>query len=293
MKYFKLLVLILLTSCSGQRPDNKKLADCYKLKVLTRLKHAAQPGEWRETYKELHESLNAYLAKQPPKTTEKRSKLYVVRLGTFDKKGNQILEDTKAYLSTFYQIQVSELPPVPTSDIPAIYTRKKSFGLQFKTSIILDSLLPSLMPDSAFALIAFSLYDLYPDDNWNFVFGQASLKNCVGVWSMARLGNYNLNDSLYKLCRRRTMNVAVHETGHIFGMKHCVQNECCMNGSNSLGESDKQPTWLCWECLAKVCMNRNIYPLKHISGLLRFHNHVTQDKKQIAYYSSALQLLKQ
>jgi archaemetzincin len=110
---------------------------------------------------------------------------------------------------------------------------------------------------------------------------------------MARLDDYNLNDSLYKRCRQRTMNVAVHETGHIFGIKHCVQNECCMNGSNSLSESDRQPTWLCWECLAKVCLNRNTYPVNHISELLAFHTHVTQDKKQIEYYSTALRLLKQ
>jgi archaemetzincin len=293
MRYFKLLILILLTSCSDQRTDNAILSDCHKLKALTHLKQAAQPGEWRSTYAEVQEPLNTYWAKHPPTATNKRSKLYVVQLGTFDKKGKQILEDTKGYLEAFYQIQVAELPPIPVSAIPEMYTRRNSFGLQFKTSVILDSLLPSLMPDSAFALIGFSLYDLYPDNSWNFVFGQASLKNCVGIWSMARLGNYNLNDSLYILCRQRTMNVAVHETGHIFGIKHCVQNECCMNGSNSLSESDKQPTWLCWECLAKVCMNRNIHPKKHIAGLLAFHNRVTKDKTQTTFYNTALHLLKQ
>lgn len=253
-------------------------------------KHPVRPGEWRERYTEVHEPFEAYIRRAPTAATAQRSILYVVQLGAFDTTGKKILEQAKIYLHDFYQIEVKELPALDLTAIPRSYTRINTFGLQIKTSVLLDSLLPALLPADAFALIAFSLRDLYPEDDWNFVFGQASLNRRVGVWSLARLGDYNQNDSLYRKCLLRTLHVAIHETGHMFGIQHCVQNECCMNGSNSLAESDQQVPWLCWECLAKVCWNRHITPAAHLSALLQFHNS-QRDSNQIRYYSQALRLL--
>ena len=56
---------------------------------------------------------------------------------------------------------------------------------QFLTSDILD-LLRARLPDDAFALLGITMVDLYPDPNWSFVFGQASLRDRVGVYSFAR-----------------------------------------------------------------------------------------------------------
>lgn len=293
MRYCLLCLLILFTACSDPLAKNPILSEAYKLKKMSVPKHPVKTGEWRERYTEVHEPLQAYLNKNPPRPSIQKSKLYVVQLGTFDATGKQIFDDTKNYLKAFFQIEVAELSPLNINAIPNIQTRQNSFGLQLNTHTIIDSLLPAIMPEDAFAVIAFSLYDLYPDEGWNFVFGQASLERRVGVWSMARLGDYHVNDSLYALCRQRTMNVAAHETGHIIGIKHCVKYECCMNGSISLSESDQQPAWLCWECLAKVCLNRQVHPEVHINDLLHFHKRISHNKKQIEHYTSALALLKQ
>lgn len=287
------LFLCLLSCTNRQQPVTTIVSRCYKLKDITQTKHAAQPGEWRDSYTEVHEPLQAYLRREPTAATAQRHTLYVVQLGTFDEKGKQILHAAKAYLQAFYQIPVAELPPVSIKTIPAIYTRQNTYGLQLQTVPVLDSLLPSLLPGDAFALIAFATCDLYPDENWNFVFGQASLERRVGVWSLARLGDYNKDSHMFNICLRRTIHVAAHETGHMFGIRHCVQNECCMNGSNSLAESDGQPLWLCWECLAKVCYNRRIYPETQVQSLLDFHKKFTHDKEALQYYSKAAQLLKQ
>lgn len=217
----------------------------------------------------------------------------MVQLGAFDSGAVAILNRTKAYLQAFFQIPVTELPAIDIKAIAPQYFRTNTFGPQIKTRVLLDSLLPALLPDSAFALIAFSLYDLYPADDWNFVFGQASLNRRVGVWSLSRLGDYNLNANTYRQCLKRTLHVAAHETGHMFGITHCVENECCMNGSNSLAEGDSQPLWLCWECLAKVCMNRKVGPQKHIAALKAFYDSVMPNDTTAAHYARALQLLKQ
>jgi archaemetzincin len=293
MKYLSVVFLLFLVACNHKVPDSNSIVEeCRRLKPLTRAKHTVQQGEWLESHAEAHESLKAYCSRKPTAATARRSTLYVVRLGAFDARALTILEQTKNYLQAFFQIPVAELAPVDIKVIAPQYLRANVFGPQIKTAVLLDSLLPSLLPDSAFALIAFSLYDLYPNEQWNYVFGQASLERRVGAWSLARLGDYSRDDALYKQCLLRTIHVAVHETGHMFGMTHCVQNECCLNGSNSLEESDNQPLWLCWECQAKICVNRKIDPLKPIAALYALHRMMTPGDTATGYYRHALQLLK-
>ncbi len=280
----------LLSSCAQLGTEDAYTA-CRRLQPLTQKKRPVQPGEWMDRYTEVHEPYNAYVKRNPTAATAVRRILYIVQLGDLDSLGSEIFNQAGAYLHAFYQIEVKILSPISIESIPQAYTRKQAYGVQVKTSILLDSLLPARLPDDAFALIAFTAYDLYPRDDWNFVFGQASLDRRVGVWSLARLGDYNKDSKTFTLCRERTLHVAVHETGHMFGIQHCVQYECCMNGSNSLYESDQQVPWLCWECLAKVCTNRGIGPAAHLSALLQFHRHTTHDSSQIQYYETALRLL--
>ncbi len=292
MKYILLFSMIIILGCNQKSSETDCIfAACKKTEKLSTPKYKAIQGDWLREHQESYESVKTYLQKNPPHTDSQRSKLYVIRIGNFDDKAIQILNDTKSYLKAFYQIKIKELNPIGINGFAPEHSRQNSFGLQLRTGIILDSLLPSLMPDDAFALIGFSLYDLYPDDDWNFVFGQASSGKRVGVWSMARYGDYKQNNSLYETNRKRTMQVAAHEVGHIFGISHCTKYECCMNGSNSLKESDHLLSWLCWECLAKVCINRKISPSTQIRALQNFHKQITHDKVQITHYTKALKLL--
>ena len=78
------------------------------------------------------------------------------------------------------------LDAVPVEKVPARQrinpgTQKR----QFLTTEILHWL-PSLKPADSYALIAVTMEDLYPDEKWNFVFGQARLMGGVGVFSFAR-----------------------------------------------------------------------------------------------------------
>lgn len=61
------------------------------------------------------------------------------------------------------------------------YTEKE----QYNARHILDKLRKCLKPD-AFCLIAVAFTDLYPKDEWNFVFGLASIRERTGVFSFAR-----------------------------------------------------------------------------------------------------------
>ena len=102
------------------------------------------------------------------------------------------------------------------------------------------------------AVLGITAYDLWPGPGWNFVFGQASLTQRVGVWSMARNGDPDESTAMRKLCALRTAMTATHETGHMFGIRHCIAYQCGMNGSNHSDERDRQPLEFCPECQAKL-----------------------------------------
>jgi archaemetzincin len=130
----------------------------------------------------------------------------------------------------------------------------------------MEKVLEPAIPNDAVALIAFTNEDLFPDESMNYVFGQASLENHVGVWSLARLGD-NTDERTFL---KRTLKVAVHETAHMFGFKHCTKYECVMSGTNSLAETDRRPIDACPECMAKICWMTNTGPEDRYKKLAAF-----------------------
>ena len=63
-------------------------------------------------------------------------------------------------------------------------------------------------------MIGVCLSDLYPKDEWNFVFGLASIKNRIGVFSFARYDERFYGDSKYEVdydrILWRSISVMVH-----------------------------------------------------------------------------------
>lgn len=97
--------------------------------------------------------------------------------------------------------------------------------------------------------------------------GQASLKDRVGVWSLFRMGD---PETEYELCLRRTLKTAIHESGHMFGITHCIDYECGMNGSNHKEEGDLRPMWFCAEDEMKVWWAFGADPAQRYEQLIAF-----------------------
>ncbi len=289
-------VLIFVFGCNDTKSNTNvlqtNLNNCTKLFPLIKKKKKAEMGDWMYSYPEdSGQSFKEYVASKPLTANSKQTKFYIVKIGVFDTNAHLIFEHIRTYLSDYFQIQTDTISSIALSEIPENKTRKNIDALQLNSVYIIDELLASYKPEDALALIAFSSEDLFPNDDWNFVFGQASLRKGLGVWSLARLGNYNNSKEEFNKTLHRALKIAAHETGHILGMHHCVKYECNINGSNSLEESDRQPEWLCWECLAKLCYNRNIAPEQHLQSLLRFHQNWQYDNAAVEYYTKALKLL--
>jgi archaemetzincin len=66
------------------------------------------------------------------------------------------------------------------------------------------------------------------------------------------------------------MKVLTHETGHMFGLAHCIYFSCLMNGSNHLQESDRRPLHLCPVCLRKLQFSVSFDVVKRYQDLAQF-----------------------
>lgn len=226
-----------------------------------------QAYDWLGTHNEAGQTFEEYLDSDPTKPTKERQKIYVMPLGTFTPQQKKAIDITAGYLAAFYDLPVQQMSPRPlVTSVPNIRQNKLLRTRQIKTGYILNDVLKPVVPADAAALIAFTNEDLYPDESMNYVFGQASLEDRVGVWSLARLDD-NAN---YDLFLRRTLKVAAHETGHMFSMRHCTKYECVMSGTNHLAETDRRPIDACPECMAKVCWLSDITAADRYKRLAEF-----------------------
>jgi archaemetzincin len=241
-----------------------------RLLPLQRPLAPAEPGNWVSQHTEQPQSFWQYVQSGPVRATASRGVIYVLPLGDFTVEQRAAVESAQLFLAAFYQLPVKALPAVTGSEIPADARRKNPATglLQLHTNWVLETLLPPRRPTDAVALLAFTPEDLYPDPAWNFVFGQASLTERVGVWSINRFGD-PVKDKLE--FTRRTLKVASHETAHMLGLQHCLFHACLMNGSYSLPESDAQPLELCPVCLRKLQWNVGFDVRARFQGLSDFH----------------------
>ncbi|HLQ43346.1 MAG TPA: archaemetzincin, partial [Planctomycetaceae bacterium] len=129
--------------------------------------------------------------------------------------------------------------------------------------------------------LGITLTDLYPEPDWNYVFGQASLRKRVGVYSFARFDPAFFDDprpyDVDKLILLRCCRTLAHETCHMFGITHCTYFTCVVNGSNNLAESDSRPLHACPVCLRKLHESIGFDPLERDDRLLEVYRRLGLD----------------
>jgi len=231
-----------------------------------------QPYDWLATFPENGQTYEEYINSSPTLPTPQRNTIYIQPIGEFSETQKKVLQLTADYMKAFYNLPVRMIQIKPLSEVPREFQRKnpQDKQIQIKTAYFLDKLLPKLLPDDAAAFICFTNYDLYPDESMNFVFGQATLQERVGAWSLWRFGNPDKDQKEYKLFLERTLKVAMHETGHMFTMHHCTKYECLMSGVNHLGELSRRPVDVCPECMAKIAWGMKYQPTERYRNLSNF-----------------------
>jgi archaemetzincin len=259
-----------------------------KLRPLHRRKSPPRPGEWLDRHKEVGQTFDAYLQESPNRPNARRTTIYLQPLGDLDADQGRLVALTGELLGLFYGVPVKRLDPIGLDAIPPEARRvHPEWGdRQILSTYVLDRLRRS-RPDDAVAVLALTTADLWPGQGWNFVFGQASLGDRVGVWSLYRLGDPRKD---FTTALRRTLKTAVHETGHMLGIRHCTAYECGMNGSNHQAEADGRPLGFCPECEMKVWWACRLDPAARDRRLAAFAESHGLDREARAWRAEATAL---
>jgi archaemetzincin len=236
------------------------------------------PNDWLAVHPESGQTFEQFRCSHPNRPDAQRRTIYLQPLGTFPPEQSPPLEQLRDYAAAFFQMEVKSLEPV---SIGAEGFTSRTNSMTGKRQILTGDVLRWLkgrLPADAFCLVSITMVDVYPEPSWNFVFGQASLTERVGVYSFARYDPAFYGDArgrdYQELLLRRSMNVVTHESGHIFGLAHCIYFQCVMNGSNHLQESDRRPLHLCPVCLRKLQSSMGFDVLKRYEELARFDEQV-------------------
>jgi archaemetzincin len=244
-----------------------------KLRPLAVKLGPPEPGEWLAEHPESGQSFAQYVASEPQRRTREQHKIYVCMVGEFSESQQRILTKPREFLGVYYDAPVIVRREIALSEIPDSAKRIQPGGdrRQILVNHLLYQVLRKERPDDALAYIAFVADDLWSraqgGEDWSYVFGQASLRDRVGAWSLARFGDPSESDESYQRTLRLTLGTAVHETGHILSLPHCVEFVCCLNGANHLREAEKKPLVFCPTCYRKLCWNLQIDPVSQLKRL--------------------------
>lgn len=173
-----------------------------------------------------------------------------VKLQPLGKIESSLLESLKAILKRRFGFRVSIEPPLPIP-IYAFNPRRR----QFHTPTILRRLRRVPLAEDE-GILGVTNVDIYVP-GLNFVFGQAEISGKAAAISLFRL-----RPEFYKqdisggenqvLCLKRAGKEAVHEIGHVLGLKHCPEETCVMHFSNTIEDTDKKANNFCQEHLKQL-----------------------------------------
>ncbi|NMH28403.1 archaemetzincin [Flavobacterium silvaticum] len=229
------------------------------------------PGEWLWDHPENGQTFGQFLKSKPIIPTDYKRTIYVSQIGKFNELQTRQIQLLQEYLQIFFQLEVKIGERISSDEIPADCRRiGKEDQEQLLASFVLDSVLVRQKTKDAIAFMGISELDLYPQPSWNYVFGLASYQKQVGVTSIFRLQDELLKKENFDLCLTRLLKVSSHEIGHMFGLHHCIDASCVMNGSNHLPETDKNPTRLCSHCQQKLQYSIGYDNQKRVNELIAF-----------------------
>uniref|UniRef100_A0AAQ5XCH1 Archaemetzincin-2 n=2 Tax=Amphiprion ocellaris TaxID=80972 RepID=A0AAQ5XCH1_AMPOC len=282
--------------------------------------HSGQPGslfqpitvhsdsDWISAHPEEPQDFESFYRDSYRRTPDaSHNTIYIQTIGSFGEVGaltDQYVEWLRDYCQAFfYGLSVKLLPAVTVSETGCSFrVNSNSNNLQILTGDLLR-FLGNKKPKDAFCIVGITMIDLYPEDSWNFVFGQASLSMGMGVFSFARYddnfytrgyagrlkkriqprrGDYSVFEGYYtppitSTLLLRSCKTMTHEIGHMFGIGHCQWLNCVMQGSNHLEESDRRPLDFCPICLRKIHVSVGFKIAERYKALLHW---MEEDRSQ-------------
>lgn len=262
MKKLILLIFVVLCSChSKKKEDTNSISPLnsqqilppqpYFLDIKVNDVKLEKPvfGDWLFSRKEKGQSFEQFVRTKHIVPTKEENIIYLKPIGNFNSSQLKQIELVRQYLQIFFQLETKISENVSNDIIPKNARRIGDVGQeQFLAGYILTDVLKEEKRPKGIALMAITEKDLYPKPEWNYVFGLASYSDKIAVSSMYRMQK----EADFNLALDRLLKICSHEIGHMFGLRHCIEANCVMNGTNSMIETDKHSLRLCSLCQRKL-----------------------------------------
>ncbi|MFH6936473.1 archaemetzincin family Zn-dependent metalloprotease [Flavobacterium sp. FlaQc-30] len=282
MKKLVLLVLVIFCSChSNKKEENNSKSKSqlnaqpilppqpYFVDIKVNDVKLEEPvfGDWLFSHKEKGQSFEQFVRTKHVVPTKEENIIYLKPIGKFNSSQLKQIELVRQYLQIFFQLETKVLETVSNDIIPNHARRIGDVGQeQFLAGYILTDVLKEESPDKRIALMAITEKDLYPKPEWNYVFGLASYRDKIAVSSIYRMQK----EADFNLCLDRLLKICSHEIGHMFGLHHCIEVNCVMNGTNSMVETDKHSIRLCSLCQRKLYSGFKYDNVKRLKELEKY-----------------------
>lgn len=171
-----------------------------------------------------------------------------IKIFYLDEIPEKILKAIKRGLKTVYgeqnhEIGIEEKIKFPSSSFDP--SRK-----QYDANRILEHV-STETGNGSITVLAITRRDIFSDD-LNFVFGIANPKLGTAIISTNRLGETGERKEAKEIILKRIQKEAVHEVGHLKGLKHCPDPKCVMSFSKTLLDVDRKEKLLCDKCKDKL-----------------------------------------
>ncbi len=241
---------------------------------------AAGPTGWRARFDEPGQSYLDFLGTVPRRPTPQTEHLYLLPLGEM---GTAFVVDAEvtyivrtpstsqmaALLTAYFGLPAEVLPAV---EIEALLEpdRIRRGHEQFRAQHLFEAT-AQLVPEDAYSMTTLMVQDVFFDDaqGWGYGFGQH--RGGQAVVSFARIdpvvSGLAREEDIQERIPQRAFTLLVHEVGHTFGLEHCTEHRCVMNGMADLAELDATPLHLCPQCLRKLLYLRPIDPVERYRAL--------------------------
>ncbi|MCK9425953.1 MAG: archaemetzincin family Zn-dependent metalloprotease [Ignavibacteriaceae bacterium] len=163
----------------------------------------------------------------------------------------------KFYSALLLQNLVKELSKRFTSNIHIIELKMNlddflffERGQYFSTQIIAEAM--KLTDEFDGKIILLTNVDIFVPV-LTFIFGEAQLNGKHSILSVCRLHEeFYSGISNESLLFERTIKEALHELGHCYGLRHCIDWDCVMHSSPGIEEVDIKGNTYCHKCISKI-----------------------------------------
>ena len=154
---------------------------------------------------------------------------------------DQLIDPISSRYKWFRVIKVA-----PLADASEAYDSRRDQYHSSRVLVLLEKSIEKLRVNRVLGVASFDLYV----PNMNFVFGEARMPGNVGVistWRLKPQSNHQVG-----LFSDRVIKEAVHEIGHMVGLKHCPNASCVMHFSERLADTDLKSPNLCNNCQTQL-----------------------------------------